>query len=70
MSQMTCAVDMFEKARKKSFCKGVGRIFYQSWTLYSVTLLLYKNQIFKKKKKKCALQNFILIFSSQTELEN
>lgn len=69
MSQMTYAVDMFEKARKTSFCKGVGRIFYQSWTLYSVTLLLYKNQIFKKKKK-CALGNFIVIFLSQTELGN
>lgn len=64
------AVDMFEKSRKKLFCEGVGGIFYQSGTLYSVTLLLYKNQIFKKKRKKCALGNFILIFSSQTELGN
>lgn len=51
------AVDMFEKSRKKLFCEGVGGIFYQSGTLYRVTLLLYKNQIFKKKK--CALRNFI-----------
>jgi len=37
------AVDMFEKSRKKLFCEGVGGIFYQSGTLYRVTLLLYKN---------------------------
>ena len=57
------AVDnMFEKSRKKLFCEGVGGIFYQSGTLYRVTLLLYKNQIFKKKK--CALRNFVLFFVS------
>lgn len=58
------AVDMFEKSRKKLFCEGVGGIFYQSGTLYSVTLLLYKNQIFKKKKKVCIREFYSYFFIS------